>query len=331
MNYSTLAVQSSKPYFHEAGVWIPGDGANGENGTVWFSGNGQADDLSPAVVHILNLSDNKIHQPPLSQDLSVPNGGTLYGSKCNHSVLLTSQGSMAKSGSIVKINTKTYEVETLVNSYWGLRMNSPNDVAFATFEQGNVIFFTDPTFGNQNHFTGSPQQSNAVWRLDLESGMLVNVISALDIPMPNGVRLNKEWTRLYVTDWSGAETSQKGNTTASTNIYVFDLDNYGTPMNKRVFATSTHPLNVPDGIKVDDEGRVWTGEGGGVFVRSKYGRILGFINPVPIVQPSSTDLISPLIANFALAGDEVVIAAENRIYRIKLTRQIVSPDRVGGA
>lgn len=328
---AVLAVNASQPYFHEAGVWVPGNTSDGSNGTVWFTKAAQEKDSDSSNVHILDLSNNHLSRPALSSNLSAPNGGTLYGSPDDHAVLLTTQGSMQNSGSIVKIDTRTYSVETLVNSYWGLRLNSPNDVAFATFEQGNVIFFSDPTFGAQGHLTGSPQLNNAVWRLDLDSGFLVNVISALDVPIPNGIQLDNKCKKLYVCDWSGAETNLKGNSTASLNIYVFDLDQYGTPMNKRVFATSTSSLLPPDGIKIDDEGRVWTGEGGGIFVRSKRGNILGFINPIHLFQPPNANVSKPAIANFALAGDEIVIGAEDRVYRVKLSRQIVNPDRIGRA
>lgn len=331
---AVMVANNTLPIFFEAGIWVPGNGTKGENGSVWFTADTEAVNNTTSEipkVHIFDLSNNKVIRPNLSHNLIYPNGGTLYGSRDDHSVLLTTFGSEDVSGSIVIVDTNTFQVKTLVNSYWGYRLNSPDDVAFATFDQGHVVYFTDTTFAAQFGYSGTPQLSNAVWRFDVDTGMLINAISAEDIPNANGVRLNKEGTKLYVTDSSGSLISQKGNVTASSNIYVYDLDQSGTPMNKRVFGTSIHALLTPDGIKVDDDGRVWTGESGGIVIRSSQGKLLGFINAVPLLAQPNFKLKIPDIANFALAGDEIIIGANFYVYRIKLNRQIVSPDRVGGA
>ncbi|UZJ55612.1 hypothetical protein CBS101457_004932 [Exobasidium rhododendri] len=331
---AVLAAHNAQPIFFEAGIWVPGNGTNGENGSVWFTADTETTNYTSASlpkIHVLDLSTNQVSQPAFSHSITNPNGGTLYGSRSDHAVLIAALGNTTVGGSIVKVDTRTYKVETLVNSYWGYPFNSPDDVAFARFDQGDVIYFTDLTFPSELSYHGPSQQNNAVWRFDLESGTLVNVIAATDISAPNGVRLNKEGTKLYVSDFSGSVASQKGNATASSNIYVYDLDESGTPYNKRVFGTSIHSILLPDGMKIDDDGRVWTGENGGIVIRSSRGRILGFINPIPLVLAPDSELQTPEIANFALAGDEVVIGADTSVYRVKLTRQIVSPDRVGGA
>jgi gluconolactonase len=80
---------------------------------------------------------------------------------------------------------------------------------------------------------------------------------------------------------------------------------------------------VPDGIKVDDKGRVWTGEGEGIVVRNARGKVIGLFNAETLLAPGSQ---TP-IANFALAGRTLVVEANERLWRVELGEVIIDGGR----
>jgi gluconolactonase len=76
--------------------------------------------------------------------------------------------------------------------------------------------------------------------------------------------------------------------------------------NKRVFAFA--PAGIPDGIKVDAAGNVWSGTGSGVAVWSEAGDLIGQIT----VQGGA--------ANFGFGETEqtVFVLGENLLWRVRL-------------
>ena len=162
---------------------------------------------------------------------------------------------------------------------------------------------------------------DAVWRFDLEHNALQAVISRADILVANGVAANAEGTRLYVTDTPLDLTTegygQGGETSGSPAIFIYDIDVDLRPVNKRLFGIARS--GFPDGIHVDDAGRVWTGEGEGVVVQNCQGTVLGIVNTESFGEPKVT--------NFALAGDKLVIGGYTKAWSVKLAYPIVSPAR----
>lgn len=151
--------------------------------------------------------------------------------------------------------------------------------------------------------------------------MLLPVISRLDIPIPNGIRVSPDQKTLYVTDslsthaGGTAEGNQGYAPTAGPNIYAYDLNDAVLPVNKRVFGLVR--TGYADGIHVDDAGRVWTAEGEGIVVRSCSGRVLGVFNAAAFGIDTNKDA-SAQIANFALAGDTLFVAAFDSLYAVEL-------------
>jgi gluconolactonase len=103
-------------------------------------------------------------------------------------------------------------------------------------------------------------------------------------------------------------------------IYSFDIDEDLFPVNKRLIGIARN--GIPDGIKVDDKGRVWTGEGEGIVVRNPKGKVIGVFNSETLLASPN-----PPLANFALAGDTLVILAMTRLWTLKLAETVVSPAR----
>jgi gluconolactonase len=79
---------------------------------------------------------------------------------------------------------------------------------------------------------------------------------------------------------------------------------------------------IPDGLHADDYGRIWTGESEGIVVRNPRGKVIVIFNAETILADQSIP-----IANFALAGDVLVLLASKRLWTLKLAQKLVSPGR----
>lgn len=302
----------------EAGVWV------WDRGEVWFTSSIELE--SENAVYILMLATNKIFRPNLTGDLLVsPNGGYYHDGQ----VYITAIGNATNNGGIVAINPATYEVRTVLNSWYGLRLNAIDDVTWARRIDSSYMFFTSiddaagaSAYPAQSVFHALPNATlpNAIWRWDPQLCTLLPVIARSQVQLPNGIRTNAASTKLYVTDFAAqafgapAGAADWGNPAT----WVFDLDEKMFPTNGRLFAFARSA--AADGIHLDDAGRVWTAEGDGIWVRDESGKVLGVINGAPLLASPKL----PPIANFALAGDTLVVLAQTQIWKLKLGQQVVS-------
>lgn len=142
-----------------------------------------------------------------------------------------------------------------------------------------------------------------------------------DIQYPNGVRVNAAGTKLYVGDYSVNSSLGAYPLWGSPATFVYDLDAEMRPVNKRMFSMAR--FAGPDGLHLDDAGRVWLFEGDGIYVRNSEGKLLGVFNALPLVVGDPFSSIN--LANFALAGDTLVYLAHTRVWTLKLAKTIVAP------
>lgn len=228
------------------------------------------------------------------------------------------------------IEPSTLSTTTIFNSYFGLPISLVDDLVWVTPPGGSTsyLFFTS-FFCALEPGTSLPQLDrpvglpNGVWRWDPQEKILLPVISRLDIPIPNGIRVSPDQKTLYITDSlsTGAGGSGTGDQsyapTAGPNIYAYDLNEAALPVNRRLFGLAR--TGYPDGIHVDDAGRVWTAEGEGIVVRGASGRVLGVFNAAAfgIVASSGRQ-----IANFALAGDTLFVGAFDSLYSVQLAQAV---------
>lgn len=78
-------------------------------------------------------------------------------------------------------------------------------------------------------------------------------------------------------------------------------------------------------MHLDDDGRVWTGEADGIVVRSaSSGKVLGMVNALAIQGIATVDSGKLPLANFTLAGDQLIVLAYDKIFRVKFNHTIVS-------
>ncbi len=187
-------------------------------------------------------------------------------------------------------------VVTLSDSYRGRRLNSPNDVVV---KSDGTVWFTDPDYGIMSDYEGykSPREQAGcfVFCLNPESGVLKTV--ATDFAKPNGLAFSGDEGTLYVAD-SGLSHDPDG----PHHIRAFDVGADNTLSNDRVFC-DVGP-GVPDGLRVDDQGNVWTSCGDGVLCYADDGTCLGKI------------LIPQAVANLTFGG-----AMRNRLF-ITATRSL---------
>jgi gluconolactonase len=141
-------------------------------------------------------------------------------------------------------------ITVLIDRFEGKRLNSPNDVVVRSDDS---VWFTDPLYGIANDYNGSiaPQElPTNVYRVD-KSGRVTVV--AGDIDRPDGLAFSPDETKLYIVE-DGA---------APPVFRVYDVVDNGTKLaNGRILLTAEQG-GIPDGLRVDIDGNLWCGWGGG--------------------------------------------------------------------
>lgn len=195
-------------------------------------------------------------------------------------------------------------VRALVERYEGKRLNSPNDLVV---KRDGTIWFTDPPYGLPNRTEGKELDRNHVFRFDPRNGALTSVVD--DFDMPNGLCFSPDERLLYVAD-SGKPH----------HIRVFDVREDGTLGNGRVFCTLD--VGIPDGIKCDVDGRVWSSAGDGVHVFSVGGSLLGKIITPDAPGRFDPNKIGPEVpANLCFGGADwqtLFVTACTSLFRIRV-------------
>ena len=165
-------------------------------------------------------------------------------------------------------------VTVIADSYRGRRLNSPNDVIVAP---DGAIWFTDPTYGILSDYEGykaDPEQdARHVFRVDPQTGTIASVCD--DFLQPNGLCLSPDATRLYVAD-SGASHVPD----APRHIRAFGVDG-ARLRDAGVFCTID--AGIPDGIRCDDQGNLWSSAADGVHCFGPEGGLIGKVRVPEVV------------------------------------------------
>ena len=181
-----------------------------------------------------------------------------------------------------------------LDSYDGKKLNSPNDLVFAP---DGSLWITDPPYGLRGGDRSPDKQQpyNAVWRY--AKGKLTPVIT--DLTIPNGIGFSPNGKTLYVSN-SGPQQYVK----------AWDVAKDGTVSNGRVLITYQRGMGqgIPDGLKVDSAGNLWTTGPGGIRIMTPEGKVLGQIK-LPEVAANLC---------FAEDGKTVFITASTSVYRLHI-------------
>jgi gluconolactonase len=192
-------------------------------------------------------------------------------------------------------------VTTLVERHAGKRLNSPNDVVV---KSDGSIWFTDPLYGISNDYEGGRQVSEqppAVYRFDPQRGDIQ--IVADDFDGPNGLAFSPDESRLYI-----AETGKQTEDHPRQYIRVFDVDATRSTLSGGGIFHKIEP-GYCDGMRVDEDGNIWSSAADGVHCISPDGTPLGKI------------LVPHRVSNLTFGGlakNRLFIGGSNTLYAIFL-------------
>jgi len=184
-------------------------------------------------------------------------------------LLVCEQGSLGEPARISLVDRVTGVAETVVDALAGLPLNSPNDIVVAG---DGTVWFTDPSYRYLQGFKPEPAHGDFVYRYDPSSGRLAVVAS--DFDKPNGLAFSPDERVLYVGDSGANHELGSFDSRRPHHIRAFDVD-AGRLVNDRLFAVTTP--GFPDGLKVDEDGRVYASAFSGVQVFDPAGDLIGEI------------------------------------------------------
>lgn len=210
---------------------------------------------------------------------------------------------------IFRLNSLTPEsaITVLADSYHGKRLNSPNDLVYRS---DGSLYFTDPPYGLRTQSDSDPAKQlkvNGVYRIPhaLEQkpgapparGQLQLLIG--DLPRPNGIAFSPDEKYLYVDNsqpkkqWFRYRVKPDGTLTDAKLLYD---------------ATADPEAGNPDGMKVDEEGNIYSAGPGGVWIFTPEGKPLGKL------------LMPDRVSNVAWGpdGHTLYITDSTSIYRVRL-------------
>jgi gluconolactonase len=150
-------------------------------------------------------------------------------------------------------------LEVLMDRFEGKRLNRPNDVVC---KSDGSIYFTDP--GLRVPLGERELPYAGVYRVARDGAISL----VADFEYPNGLAFSPDERTLYV-----------ANTRWAQYIHAIELDAGGAMTRRRIFAdmSSDETDGVPDGMKVDVDGRVYCTGPGGTWVFAPDGARLGIV------------------------------------------------------
>ena len=192
-------------------------------------------------------------------------------------------------------------VTTLADRFDGKRLSSPNDVVV---KSDDSVWFTDPTYGIDSDYEGNKsereQAGNHVYRVDARTGAMT--IVADDFVQPNGIAFSPDESLLYIVD-TGRSHKKDG----PAHIRKFAVQADGKLKDKGLFADSTSGFF--DGLRLDDQGRIWTSTSDGVHCYNPDGTLIGKI------------LVPEVVANVCFGGPKrnyLYICGTTSLYAVRL-------------
>lgn len=201
--------------------------------------------------------------------------------------------------SLSRVDLATRRKTIVVDRFEGRRFNSPNDLVI---HRSGAVYFTDPPYGleGMNESPVKELAHNGVYRL-APDGAVTLIEDALSFP--NGVALSPDHGTLYV-----AVSDPEGPV-----VMAYELDEAGGARSSRMLFDAA-PLmgpdapGLPDGLKVDARGRIFTTGPGGVLVLTPAGELLGVIDTGRATANCA----------FGPGGASLFMTADDRLTRVAL-------------
>ncbi|KAL7757126.1 hypothetical protein ACKLNR_014119 [Fusarium oxysporum f. sp. zingiberi] len=290
------------PFAHEAGVFLA------QTNELFITSNQFKSETGENKVQISKISLGSGTESTKLENIDCDlihyaNGGVNY----EDGILLCAQGSGTSPSGLFHIQASPpYTTKPVLTSYLGKPFNSVNDVV--VHEDGS-IWFTDPSYGHDQGYRPRPSLPSQVYRYDLATKSIRAVADGFG--RPNGICFSPDQKTVYITDTDQVRGAWIDHSRAA-SIYAFDvIHRHGQPFlaNRRLFAYADS--GIPDGIKCDTSGNVYSGCPDGIHVWSPGGILLG-----KIVIPGG-------VANFCFgSGGQIFALNEHRSWRVQLDHKI---------
>lgn len=186
------------------------------------------------------------------------------------------------------------KLETIVDSYKGKKLNSPNDLIVAG--DGSILF-TDPAYGLQEGLGGPAKAEldfKGLYRVPPAGGEAI--LLASDFEAPNGLVLSPDESKLYVVD------------SLRKHIRLFNIGaGWKISGGKVFFEVKDEGDEIPDGMKIDVDGNFFCTGPKGIWIFSRKGKQLGRIH------------LPEVAANLNWGGynrDTLYVTASTGLYRL---------------
>jgi len=184
---------------------------------------------------------------------------------------------------------RNQELEVLLDSYKGGKLNGPNDLWIAP---DGGVFFTDPFYKRPWWDRDTTQQDGqCVYYLSPDGGELKRIVE--DLKQPNGIIGTSNGQLLYIADIGDNKT------------YQYKIEADGQLSGKTLFCEKGS-----DGMTIDDQGNIYLTHRGGVFVYNKKGD--------PIRQ---IEVDEPWTANVCFGGKDMktlFVTAKTAFYSLRM-------------
>jgi gluconolactonase len=238
--------------------------------------------------YFVDLLSNRLHhmvpgQPPETVRDTLGGNGTTFDLQGR---LLNCEGD----GRRITRTEHDGKITTLIDRFEGKRLSRPNDLIC---HSNGAILFTDPDFRVplQDREIGHA----AVYRVSPD-GAASEIVRC---EYPNGLALSQDERTLYV-----------ANTRWTQYIHAIELDSAGNMLRRRIFAdmSADGANGIPDGMKIDQAGRVFCTGTGGVWVFEPDGTRIGIIETPEVC------------ANIGFGGPDLrtlLLTASTSVYTIR--------------
>ncbi|KAG5947920.1 hypothetical protein E4U59_006170 [Claviceps monticola] len=289
------------PFAHEAGVFFPQTNTLIVTSNQLFNRKTQAPWVRITGVRIVDGPHGSVECMEIdARNIPMANGAVNY----KQGVLFCAQGNRQHRGGLIYMDSEPpYKTETLLSSFYGRQFNSVNDVVI---HSDGSIWFTDPVYGFDGGFRDKPRLPCQVYRFDPARKSVRAMADGFG--RPNGICFSPDERTVYVTDTDWIHGDGTTDEFRASHIYAFDVTFYaGEPFltNRRLFAMAD--TGIPDGIKCDVYGNVYSGCGDGINIWSAGGVLLG-----RIIVPGG-------VANFCFGREGTLyLLNEHRLWRAQL-------------
>ena len=272
------------------------DGFDFAEGPVWVGDRLRFSDLAGNKLYEITPEGEKKLLLDKSGGLETPPPNSFSGSNGSvvdkdGTVLMTQHGLRR----IVRVDD-AMKITPVLERVDGKRLNSPNEIVWAP---DGALWFTDPPYGmvGRDDDPAKEQSYNAVYRF--KDGVAKAMIT--DLPRPNGIGFSPDGKKLYVS-----------NSEPEMFVNVYDVAADGTVSNGKRFIAypGPNPIDVPDGLKVDSAGNVWTSGPGGIRIITPEGKVIGQLKTPDRAQ-----------ANLAWGGPDwktAYIMSAGSVYKLQL-------------